>query len=133
MSDQTPSPFQQLGPVVPVPAVYIDAVMPALSDPEWRVLCIVIRQTLGWRDEGDRALRKSRDWLSHSQLKTRTGKSGDAISRAVDSLIRFGLILVETEDGKLLNHPSARRRARTRLYYRLAVLPQPQVAQGENR
>jgi hypothetical protein len=131
MSTSQTSQFQQLGPVVPFPAVYIDAVMPALSDPEWRVLCIVIRQTLGWRDEGNQALRKSRDWLSHSQLKGRTGKSGDAISRAVDSLIRSGLILVETEDGRPLSHPSARRRARTRLYYRLALLPQPQADQGE--
>ena len=111
-----------IGPVVPVPAVYIDAIMPALSDTEWRVLCIVIRQTLGWVDESSPSLRKERDWISHSQLKSRTGKSGDSVSKAIDSLVRSHLIVVEREDGRPLNHAAARRRARARLYYRLVAL-----------
>lgn len=120
---QISSSWIDLAPVVPVPALYIDRVMPALSDAEWRILCIVIRQTLGWIDEENAAHRKGRDWISHSQFKARTGKSGDSVSKSIDSLVRSGLIVVEREDGTPLNHASARRRARTRLYYRLAPLP----------
>ena len=63
-----PAAWQDLAPVVPVPAVYIDYVMPALSDAEWRVLCIVIRQTLGWVDTKKHSSRKLRDWFSLSQF-----------------------------------------------------------------
>lgn len=110
-------------PFVPVPSAYIDIVMPALSDAELRIVLVVIRQTLGWTEGDGSPVRKGRDWLSHSQLKTRTGKSSDSISKAIQSLVRSSLIVVESEDGKLLTHPSARRRARSRLYYRLGVLP----------
>jgi hypothetical protein len=117
------SPFGEL-PVVPVPAVYIDHIMPALTDVEWRVLLVVIRQTLGWVEEGTQ-VRKGRDWLSHSQLKARTGKGGDAISRSIDSLVQYGLIVVEREDGRVVTSPQERRRVRHRLYYRLGQLPHP--------
>lgn len=119
----TPVSLKNLGPVVPVPAIYIDKIMPALTDTEWRVLIVVIRQTLGWMEESDRSSRKERDWLSHSQLKSRTGKSSEAISRAIENLSRLGLIVVETGGGVPLATPSERRRARTRLYYRLGPGP----------
>ena len=125
-----PAAWKDLAPVVPVPAVYIDHVMPALSDAEWRVLCVVIRQTLGWVDTQKQSSRKQRDWISHSQFKARTGKSSDAISRAIDSLVQVGLLIIEREDGRLMSHPHARRRARCRLYYRLGLLPNS-VQQGE--
>jgi hypothetical protein len=129
MSNLPPLPWADLAPVVPFPAFYIDTVMPALSDPEWRILCVIIRQTLGWQDKNNSAFRKGRDWISHSQFKGRTGKSGDAISKSIDSLVRCGLIVVEREDGSLLANASTRRRARTRLYYRLGILPRPQRTQ----
>jgi hypothetical protein len=115
----------ELTPAIPVPAFYVDAVMPALNDAEWRVLCVVIRQTLGWVDVGDRKLRKGRDWITHGQFKARTGKSGDSVSKAIASLVQLGLVVVENEAGELLRYASARRRARSRLYYRLGVLPRP--------
>lgn len=116
--------WEELTPAVPLPAVYIDQIMPALTDAEWRVLCVVIRQTLGWTEGEGSSLRKERDWLSHRQLKARTGKSGDAVSRAVESLVSHGLIVVEREDGRLLRSASERRRVRHRLYYRLGTIPQ---------
>ena len=115
--------WEDLAPVVPVPAVYIDRIMPALTDPEWRIICIVIRQTLGWVDNQNPGSRKQRDWISHRQFKARTGKSSDAISRAIDGLVQVGLLIVERENGSLVSHPHARRKARCRLYYRLGVLP----------
>lgn len=112
-------------PFIPFPALYVDQVMPGLSDTEWRILCVVIRQTIGWRDEtrDDTKVRKGRDWLSHRQLKERTGKSSDSVSRGIQSLIELNLIVVEREDGTLLHHPKARRRERARLYFKLAALP----------
>ena len=120
---RTPLPWEGLGPVVPVPAVYIDEIMPALTDTEWRVLLVIIRQTLGWIDQRNSETRKERDWLTHSQLKLRTGKSGDSISRSVESLVRFGLIVVESEEGAHLSSANARKCARTRLYYRVGEIP----------
>ena len=117
---------QNASPFIPFPALYVDLVMPGLTDTEWRILCVVIRQTLGWKDakHEDTKVRKGRDWLSHRQLKERTSKSSDSVSKAVDSLVRSGLIVIEREDGTLLNHASARRRARARLYFKLGILPE---------
>ena len=123
LSSELSVAWEDHAPLVPIPALYIDAIMPALSDAEWRVLCVVIRQTLGWVDPENKKLRKSRDWITHSQFKARTCKSGDAISKSIASLVKLGLIIVESEDGTLLAYASARRRARSRLYYRLGVLP----------
>ncbi|MES2464667.1 MAG: replication protein [Armatimonadota bacterium] len=99
-------------PFVPVPCAYIDEIMPWLTDTEWRVLVVVIRQTRGWK--------KERDWIARSQLAYRTGRSLDAVSRAVDGLARSGLILIEDGSGNLLRSPAERRRrSRDRLHYRL--------------
>lgn len=88
----------------------VDREMPALSDTELRVLLVVLRQTVGWG--------KSRDWLSRSQLVTRTGRSPDAVSRAVDALVKSGLLIAEDETGVLCATPEARRALQGRLYFR---------------
>lgn len=124
-----PVSWVDLAPVIPIPALYIDEIMPALTDTEWRVLCVVIRQTLGWVDADNKKLRKGRDWITHSQFKARTCKSGDSISKSIASLVQLGLIVVESEDGELLRYASARRRARGRLYYRLGIVPRPEPEQ----
>jgi hypothetical protein len=95
----------------------IDEVMPALRDTEWRVLCVVVRGTLGWR-EGDG--RKRRDWITHSQLKRRTGRASEAVSRAVQSLVRRGYLIVSDESGVELLSPHRRRRSGSRLYFQLS-------------
>ena len=53
---------------VPVPAVCFDVLMPALTDSEWRILCVVLRQTLGWTD--GQSGRKERDWITQSSFKS---------------------------------------------------------------
>jgi DNA-binding transcriptional ArsR family regulator len=124
------SPWAGLGAVVPVPAILLDRMLPALTDNELRVLLIIIRQTLGWVSEGASRLsegknnanphgRKYRDWISQSQMMAKTGKSRDSVSRAVGSLIEAGLIVVENQKGVAFATPKARRLARTRFYYRL--------------
>lgn len=93
-----------------LPARLVDEVLPTLTDTELRVLLVVLRQTVG---RG-----KERDWLARSQIVARTGRSPDAVSRAVDSLSQNGLILVEEESGSPCVTPKARRAVQSRLYFR---------------
>ena len=102
---------------IPVPSVYLDEVMPWLTDTEWRVLLVVIRQTVGWN--------KERDWITRSQMAFRTGRSQDAVTRAVDGLVRAGLIVVENEKGVVMSDAlERRRRSRDRLHYRIVPVTQ---------
>ena len=107
------------GGTTPVPNRLLDLVMPGLRDSELRVLLVVVRQTLGWQASPGAAQRKERDWLTQSQLMRRTGRASEAVARAVDSLIRSGLIDVLDRKGIPLTTPAERRRHLGRLYYRL--------------
>lgn len=94
-----------------VPNFVIDDLMPRLRDTEFRLLLVVLRQTWGWR--------KERDWLTHSQLKRRTGRSSAALSKAITVLVRANLILVRNRAGQVLESPTDRRREQTSLYFSL--------------
>ena len=107
------------GGTTPVPTALLDKVMPTLRDTELRVLLVVVRQTLGWQLGKDPALRKERDWLTQSQLMRRTGRASGAVARAVDALVRRGLIDVLDGAARPLMTPAERRRSLGRLYYRL--------------
>ena len=102
----------------PFPSHLLDDVMPVLSDTEWRVLCVVVRQTLGWED--GQGGRKREDWLTQSQLKARTGRASEAVSRAVDGLVQKGLIQVRSEAGELLSTPRERQRSPGKMLFGLA-------------
>lgn len=93
--------------------------MPMLSCTQWQLLCVIIRQTQGWIDPQTGG-RKTSDWLSHSQLRRRTGRGSDAICRAVDALVRKELIEVRDEQGQVLATAQQRQRSYSRLYYSLA-------------
>jgi hypothetical protein len=98
----------------------IDDVMPALRDTELRVLLVVLRQTLGRREprgDGTWAARR-RDWLSHAQLRRRTGRGSEAVSAAIAALVERGFIVVEDAAGVPLATTAERRRALSRLYFR---------------
>ena len=101
-----------------IPNRLLDEVMPQLKDTEWRVLLVICRQTLG-RVERDGSRRKS-DWLSQSQLKEKTGRASEAVSRAIDILIRKALIEVCDESGEILLSPGSRRASHGRLFFRLS-------------
>jgi len=100
----------------PFPNILIDEVMPRLKDTEWRLLCVIVRQTLGWHDEIT-GYRKERDWLTRSQLKTRTGRNSEAISLAIDTLVKQRYITAQNNAGMLLKTPSERRNNHGRIYY----------------
>ncbi len=105
-----------------LPHVYIDTLMPALLESEWRVLLVIFRQTQGWTDGEGGGVRKERDWISMSQFAKKTGLHRDSVSRAVQSLLTLGLIQVESASGELLDTPALRKRHGARLYYRLCSL-----------
>src|SRR5690349_4119037 len=105
--------------VTPFPNDLLDKVMPALRDSEWRVLCVVVRATLGWRaPEGGRRMR---DWISHSELKRRTGRASAAVSHAIAGLVDRGLIVVEDIGGAPLVSPAARRLHGSDLFFKLST------------
>lgn len=95
-------------PTVPFPARLLDQAMPRLSDTEWRLLCVVVRQTLGWYDK-ETGGRKEQDWLTQSQLSARTGRSGRAVSEAVAALTAQQVIRVLSDGGVALLTPEERR------------------------
>jgi hypothetical protein len=114
------------GGVTFIPNFIFDELMPLLRGTDFRLLILIARSTLGWRNvkTGER---KERDWISHHQLKLKTGRSSAAISRAIDRLCRLGLIVVEDRAGQLLDSKHIRRRHRGRLYFYLS----PSVVSGE--
>ena len=118
MTGKNSFPFE--GGAFPIPNRLVDEILPMLRDTELRVLLIVLRQTLGWREGSDTGgwRYKRRDWISHSQMVKRTGRGSEAISKAVDALVQRGLLIVETMAGKPLVTPAERRRYLGRLYYR---------------
>ncbi|MCX6377864.1 MAG: hypothetical protein NT023_00075 [Armatimonadetes bacterium] len=113
----------------PFPNQLLDTEMPCLSDTEWRILCVLVRQTLGWQEQ-DGGKRKWRDWLTNTQLKARTGRESAAISRAIQSLLVKRLIVVEDSEGKPLLASQQRQSQRGRLYFRLHPRIAPNDVEG---
>lgn len=110
-------PLSEIGSFVPFPTALFDEQMPKLKDTEWRLLCVIVRQTLGWQSGKGR---KVRDWMSQKQLMARTGRNSAALSAALDSLIRQNLIQCQDVKGNPLHDAKQRRRHRGRLYFSLA-------------
>ncbi len=104
------------GGTTPLPNTLFDDLLPHLSDTELRILLIVARSTLGWKEGNGR---KERDWLSHAQLQRRTGRSGAPISRAINSLVHKGLLVVQDEGGTMRSSARERRALSSRLFFRL--------------
>lgn len=109
-----------VGGAVPIPNRFFDEVMPMLKDTEMRVLLCVFRATFGFREGSPSGgwRHKERDWISHAQLCRRTGRGSDAVSKAVDALVRQGLVVTEDASGRTLKTSEERRRFVGRLYFR---------------
>lgn len=108
-------PFQAVIGTTPFPNFLLDRVMPRLTDTQWRLACVVVRSTFGW-NQAD-GTRKTADWLSHSQLKRKTGRSSAAISQAIAQLVQIGLLLVHDGHGVELTTPAMRRRSHSHLSF----------------
>lgn len=115
----------------PFPNRLLDEAMPHLKDTEWRVLCVIVRQTLGWGLKDGKG-RKKNDWLTQAQLVRKTGRDRAALSRAVDALVQRELIEVRNEHGNPLHTPKARRQCRGRLIYALHHRVLPERTSGDS-
>ena len=104
----------------PVPNILFDSILWQLSGAEVKVLLVIIRQTLGWKDSTALLGRKEQDWISGTQLQRQTGLSRRAISIAIDCLVKRELI--EVSDGINALNESSKRKGKLRLYFRLLSL-----------
>ena len=75
-----------LGGWVKTPNYILDTLMPTLKDTELRTLLVILRQTAGWNRTGRPVI------LKYKQLIQKTGRRSEAISSALKSLERRGLI-----------------------------------------
>ena len=109
--------LSDVGAFVPFPAALLDEQMPRLKDTEWKLLCVIVRQTLGWQKGKGR---KKRDWMTQKQLMKRTGRASAALSAALDVLVRENLVECYDSEGETLLSPRHRRNHRGRVYFSLA-------------
>lgn len=99
-----------------IPNVILDNILPDLSDTELRVILIIARQTYGWVEDINTSRRKSVDWISYSQLVTKTGRQTAAIAKAIHDLEEKRLIDILGENGLLIPKD---KRLGSKLYYRI--------------
>lgn len=115
MHEQTPE--SGIRNTVPVPRKIFDVLLPTLTDSELRVLLVVTRQTLGFREKS--GSRKKRDWITNSFFRKKSGRASASVSRAIERLVKRNVITVTDKSGMSLTSPSSRRRHRGKLYYSL--------------
>lgn len=103
-----------------VPNAVFDLYLKDLNLAELKVLLVIIRQTLGWKDKQTKSERKEYDWISGSQLALKTGASKRAINTAIRILVEKNLIDVLDAFGNLLDSPE-KRKGKQKLFFRLAT------------
>lgn len=113
-----------------VPNYILDDLMPRLKDVEFRVLLIIVRQTLGWIEDKETGRRKEKDWISVGQFEKKTGCERWAIGRALSSLYKHGIIEAMTGDGKILETAKERQQAAEKIYFRLKT-KEPTLFDGQ--
>ena len=91
-----------------VPNFLFDTHLRELTEAELKIFLVTIRQTLGWFDSAT-GKRKSRDRITHSQFKQKTGLSNRIISKTIQSLSVKKLIQVTNFEGKELHQPKDRK------------------------
>ncbi len=98
--------------------IVFDTYLPKLSESELKVLLIIIRQTLGWKDPITKKP-KEWDWISNAFFVKKTGLSKRSVGTAIASLIVKKIIQVKNEKGVVAHHPVIRRRA-FKLFYKIS-------------
>jgi len=102
-----------------IPHAIIRHWLPLLKHSELCVLLIIADQTLGWVADAETGRRKAEDWLNNWQLQKRTGLSHKSIRTAIQTLVDYGLILVYSDTGALLETAAKRINAGSKLFFRL--------------
>lgn len=86
-------PFARQGHYTVFDNALIDELMPRLSFPAWKVLCVILRKTIGHSDR--KGGRKQEDAISYSQLRAGSGIKHDlTVQRAIAELAAEGVIIV---------------------------------------
>lgn len=101
----------------PTPNWLYNGEMKKMSDVELRVVLLVTRHTLGWLENPETGMRKQEDWISHTMLIEKTGRSSKSVSNAVANCVNHGWIETRDSEGNLLITSNDRRRRR--VFYRL--------------
>ena len=76
-----------------LPNIIFEHYLPLLTSSELKVLLIIYRQTVGWKNPYTNK-RKTRDRITHNQFIQKTGLSRRVLSQAITSLISKQLIVV---------------------------------------
>lgn len=115
-----------------IPNIIIDEWMHRLNEIEFKILIVVIRQTLGWVMDDASGRRKERDWLSMTQLSQKTGRGRTQISCNLKTLIEtHGLVEATNKQGELLDSAEKRKKNRGQIFYRLTLRePEPSLFQN---
>lgn len=98
------------------PNTLFDHHLKTLTETKLKVLMTIIRKTMGQQDPGCPDKRIERAWISQRLFCICTGKSGRAVSSAIDELSNQGLIEITDIKGTVLATKSKRRGA-SRLYF----------------
>ena len=86
-------PFDS-GGYFPIHNYVFDVCMPQLSNAGWRILCVAIRKTWGWTEEGGPMGRKEWDTISYSQFHEVSGlKSPASISKGLQECLDYGYLI----------------------------------------
>ncbi len=89
---RTIHPFADQGRFTAVHNSVFDVIMPSLPPNAFKVLCFVIRKTVGWKKESDQ--------LSYSQIATGTGIKSPATLRAAVKELLDGRYIIGTSTSK---------------------------------
>lgn len=103
----------------PTPNELFNGEMRKMSDPELRIVMIVTRATFGWVEDKETGMRKEEDWISHSQMVEKSGKSGRAVNYAIQSCIEHKWIEARDAEGNLLDTAEKRMKHGRKIFFRL--------------
>ena len=83
----------------------LDHIMPDLSANGWKVLCVAIRQTIGWQDEETESGRREMEVISYSQFRQMTGIGSDqTVARAIKECVDKGYMLRVPGEGQEISY-----------------------------
>ena len=88
----TIKPFARAGGYTAIDNAILDYIMPATKPNTWKVICVTLRQTIGWEDRqtGDR---KETDQISWSQYMDKTGiRNRSTLGAAIQDALDCGYI-----------------------------------------
>ncbi len=83
----------------PTPNWLYNGEMKKMNDTELRVVLLVTRATLGWIENETTGMRKQEDWISHTKLVEKSGRSSPSVSRAIINCIKNSWIETRDKEG----------------------------------